>query len=233
LCTGRKYAEVYRPTSPTLIMAIGVALLALAMWAAWRAFRKRACPFVPAALIAWFLLAGLVFTMPESMADRFLLFPSLFLCLAAAPALVAFWNQGRLGQGLLLAALALQIGLSNLQATTWRNEGALLSHAVEVCPDSVHNHFRYAEYLSDRGQTAEAIWHYAVASQGVANFPRPWTHPAKDEEWSLPLEERMRNLHKLLRVELDAPTWRQRFHAYLISQGRPREAALVEAAVAK
>lgn len=233
LCTGRKYAEVYRPTNITLTMVFGAVVLGLAVWTAWRAHRKRAYPFVPAALLAWFVLAGLVFAMPESMADRFMLFPSLFLCLAAAPALVAFWNQGRLRQGIVLAAVAFQLVMSNVQAATWRNDGVLLAHAVETCPDSVHNHFRFAEYLSDRGQTAEAVWHYAVASQGVAHFPRPWTHPAKDEEWSLPLAVRMRDLHKLLHVDLDAPTWRERFHAYLINQGRPREAALVEATVAK
>jgi hypothetical protein len=41
----------------------------------------------------------------------------------------------------------------------------------------------------------------------------------------------MHDLHRLMRVKLDAPTWRQRFAAFLRGEGLPKEAALVESLV--
>ena len=165
--------------------------------------------------------------MPESMADRFLLLPSLFLCLAIGPALTSFWRRGRVPQAMLGAALALQSVLCNFQARTWHDEGRLLAHAVRVCPDSLHNHFRYAEYLSQRGETAEAVWHYAVYTKGRHAFPYEWKHPASEEERTLPVDRRIRDMPRLLQANIDAAQWYGRFHSYLRSLGRWREARLV------
>jgi hypothetical protein len=85
LCTGRVYAEVFRPASLSLAMVAGASLVGLAAYSSWRAFRRGGFPFVPAAFMAWILITGLLFAMPESMADRFLLFPSLFLSLSVGP----------------------------------------------------------------------------------------------------------------------------------------------------
>jgi len=227
LCTGKKYAEVARPEGLSLSLLAGLGLVVLAIALSARARRKGALPLVPSAFAAWFLISGLPFTMPESMADRFLLLPTFFLCLATGPALSAFGEKGRIRRGLLLLALAVQSLLAAAQTRTWRNDDTLLSHAVAVCPDSVHNHFRYAEHLSDQGHPSQALWHFAVASQGASAFPRPWTHPAKEAEWSLPIETRLRQMHQLLQVPLDETIWRQRFRNYLVRQGRNREAALL------
>ena len=145
---------------------------------------------MPAALVSWFVVSGLVLAMPESMADRFLLLPSLFLCLAIGPAMLSLWRWRTGGRALLLAGLALQVVLSSRQARAWHDNGTVLSHAVVACPDSIHNHFRYAEYLSTTGQTAEAVWHFAVVAKGRHAFPYAWSHPAKQEERTLPVEER-------------------------------------------
>jgi hypothetical protein len=227
LCTGRKFAEVSRPEHISLLMTVGAAVLGLAGYLSWRAYRKKECPFVPAALVSWLVVSGLVLAMPESMADRFLLLPSLFLCLAVGPAMLSLWRRGIGGQGLLIAGLTVQIVLSSRQARTWHDNGTVLSHAVLACPDSLHNHFRYAEYLSRNGQTAEAVWHYAVVSKGKHAFPFRWSHPAKQEERSLPIEERLPAMHRLLGFTIDEPTWRVRFERFLIGIGRTREAALV------
>lgn len=227
LCTGRKFAEVFRPQHISLVMTVGAALLGLAGYLSWRAYRRREFPFVPAALVSWFVVSGLVLAMPESMADRFLLLPSLFLCLALGPAMLFLWRKGTGGRALLLAGLAIQVVLSNRQARTWHDNGTVLSHAVRACPDSLHNHFRYAEYLSRNGQTAEAVWHYAVLSKGKHAFPYEWSHPAKEEERSLPVEERLHAMYRLLGFTIDEPTWRSRFEQYLLSIGRAREASLV------
>jgi hypothetical protein len=227
LCTGRKYAEVFRPTSVSLAMVAGAALCALAAYASGRAYRRGGFPFAPAAFIAWVLVTGLVFAMPESMADRFLLLPSLFFSLSLGPMLSSFVARNRVRQGVLLTALGVQVVLSNFQARTWHDEGALWSQAVRACPDSLHNHFRYAEYLSRQGQTAEAVWHYAVFSKGRHVFPYAWSHPAAKEERSLPADQRVREMHDLLGVTISEPVWRERFAMYLRSIGRWREAQLV------
>ena len=227
LCAGRKYAEVFRPAHVSLAMVAGVGLLALVAYLSWRAYRKGGFPFVPAALLAWLLVTGLVFAMPESMADRFLLLPSLFLCLSLGPPLLSVWEKGRFGQALLLFALGAQAVLSSFQARTWHDEGALWSHATQVCPDSVHNHYRYAEYLSQRGETAEAVWHYALVTKARHAFPHAWSHPAKDEERSMPVDQRLHEMPRLLQISIDERTWRGRFSSYLRSLGRPREAKLV------
>lgn len=229
LCTGRKFAEVFRPEHLSLAMIAGMGLLGLAGYLSWRAYRRRAFPFVPAALMAWFLITGLVFAMPESMADRFLLLPSLFLCFAVGPRLLSLWQKGAIGPSVVLAAIGVQVLLSGLQARTWRDDGTLFSHAVQVCPNSLHNHFNYAEYLSAQGQAAEAAWHYGVVSRGKHFFPYAWSHPALEEERSLPAEQRVRRMHDLLGFKVAEPIWRVRFEAYLRSMGRQREADLIAA----
>ncbi|MFL5303565.1 MAG: ArnT family glycosyltransferase [Polyangia bacterium] len=227
LCTGRTYAEVSRPTGVSLTFLVGCGLLAVAALASWRSYRRGGFPFVAAAVIAWVLVTGVVFAMPESMADRFLILPSFFLCLALGQSLAAAWNHAAWARGLLLAALAVQVALSNAQAATWSDEGRLLAHAVRACPSSIHNHFRYAEYLSQHGRVDEAIWHYAVFTSGRHAFPYEWTHPAAEEERTVPIDQRLRDMHRLLRFNLDEATWRARFVAYLRSLGRRREAQLL------
>ena len=226
LCTGRKFAEVFRPEHLSFLMVGGAALLVLAGYLSWRAYRSRELPFVLAALASLFVVSGVVLAMPESMADRFMLLPSFFLCLALGPALLWLWRKGLIGRALMLVVLVVQIVLSNRQSRTWRDEGTLLSHAVVACPDSLHNHFRYAEYLADHGQSAEAVWHYAVVTKGRHAFPYAWSHPARQQELSLPIDERLRDMHNLLGFTIDEPIWRRRFEGYLISIGRAPEARL-------
>ena len=227
LCTGRKYAEVFRPAHISLAMATGLGLVALVAYLSWRSYRRAGFPFVLAAFAAWFLVSGLLVSMPESMADRFFLLPSLFLCYSVGPALLSFWRKGRVHRALLLTVLGVQVGLSNFQGRTWHDEGTLLSHAVRVCPDSVHNHLRYADYLSAQGETAEAVWHYAVAAQARHAFPYAWSHPARDEELWTPADQRLRNMHRLLQIGADDGVWRSQFANHLRSLGRWREARLV------
>jgi hypothetical protein len=227
LCTGRKFAEVFRPTEPSLTMAVGAGLLGFGGYVSWRAYRSGGFPFVPAAIFSWLLVSGLVVAMPESMADRFLLLPTLFLCFSLGPALLSLWTRGKVHAASLLVAVGIQGTLSSFQAQTWHDEGTLLAHAVRVCPNSVHNHFRYAEYLSERGETAEAVWHYAVVTKARNAFPYAWSHPARKEEESMPVDQRLHEMHRLLQVHISESLWRSRFESYLRSMGRGREARLV------
>ena len=227
LGSGRRFAEVYRPTHVSLLMLLGASICALAVYVSRRDHRQGRFPFVPAAFFAWLLISGLFFEMPESMADRYLLQPSLFLCLALGPALVGLWGTGRAGQTAILVLIGAQAILSARQARTWHDERTLLAQAVQVCPNSLQNHFHYAEYLSEHGDTAEAVWHYGVVTAGRHAFPYAWTHPAQEAETTLSVDARLRQMHHLLGFTIDEATWRMRFAAYLRSFGRWREADLV------
>jgi len=227
LCTGRTFAEVSRPTGVSATLLAGVGLAALAVYVSWKSYRRGDFPFVAAAVLAWAEIAGVLFAIPESMADRFLIFPSFFLCLALGQWLSAVWRRAVWARVLVLAALGTQVVLSSLQAATWHDDGRLLAHAVRACPSSIHNHFRYAEYLSQNGQVDEAVWHYAVFTSGRHAFPNAWSHPAAKEERTVPIDQRLRDMHRLLRFSLDERTWRGRFVAYLRSLGRRREAQLM------
>jgi hypothetical protein len=227
LCSGRRFAEVFRPSHVSLAMAVGTALLGLCGYLSWRDYRQHRFPFVLAAFLSWLLITGLVFAMPESMADRFLLPPSLFLCLAIGPSLLTLWNRSVAWRAVMIVVLGTQVFLSGRQARTWHDEGTLFSQAVRACPDSVHNHFRYAEYLSEQGQTAEAVWHYGLVTSGKHAFPYAWSHPALEAERTLPADVRVHEMHRLLGFAVDESKWRIRFEAYLRSFGRQREADLV------
>jgi hypothetical protein len=227
LCSGRRFAEVFRPSHVSLAMAMGTALLGLGGYVSWRDYRRHRLPFVLAAFLSWLLITGLVFAMPESMADRFLLLPSLFLCLAIGPSLLILWNKGVAWRAVMIVVLGTQVILSALQARTWHDEGTPFSQAVRACPNSVHDHFLYAEYLSERGQTAEAVWHYGVVTSGRHAFPYAWIHPAQEAERTLPADVRVREMHRLLGFAVDESRWRVRFEAYLRSFGRQREADLI------
>jgi len=227
LCTGRKFAEVYRPEHLSMMMVMGAIVLAATMYSSWRDYQERRFPFSLVALASLFVVSGVVLAMPESMADRYILFSSLFLCLAIAPPLLSFVRTVKPGWAVLPAILFVQLILSQRQSRTWHDDRSLLSHAVDACPDSVHNHFRYAEYLANHGESAEAVWHYAVVTKGRHAFPYAWSHPAKEEERSMPIAERLQKMHALLGFNIDEASWRTRFEQFLISIGRVTEANLV------
>jgi hypothetical protein len=70
-------------------------------------------------------------------------------------------------------------------------------------------------------------WHYAVVTKARNAFPYAWSHPAREEEQSMPVDQRLREMHRLLHVRIDESLWRPRFETYLRSMGRGREARLV------
>jgi hypothetical protein len=228
LCTGRKYAEVWRPSSmfelPTvagLVLVVGIG------WAATRAFRRRRPPLLLAALASWLVFSSLLFSVPEAMADRFATIPSAFVALAVAGPLAAWSGQAKTRWGLVGLLIAIQAGLSAFYATRWSNTSTLLEHAVIACPASVHNQYRFGRHLAELGQHEEAVWHLAVASEGRRHFPERWEHPAPDATLELPAAERLARMHALLQVDLPEAQWRLALANYLARLGLQTEAELV------
>lgn len=230
LCTGRKYAEVALPSGvPTLSFVLGLVIMALLVWRTVRNYKRRQPPFLLCAFIAWSLFSSVLFPVPEAMADRFMLTPSYFLLLPLG-ALIGPWTEGSKSRTLVIGLLlAGQLALSVFYATRWRSTLTLLEHGVTACPDSVHNHFRLAKVLSYTGRHGEAVWHYAIASEGRRNFPNPWQHPAIDAETTMPIGKRLQKIHALLKVKGPEPAWRMNFMRFLSRQGKKAEAELVRA----
>jgi len=218
LCTGRKYAELALPDARDLpAILAGAALLAAAAWWTMRDLRRDRRPLVGCALALGFVFSSLPIRLPELMADRFMLGPSWFLCLAAG-ALAAKWiDRDRLRLGVVGLAIAAQAAACVFYCRVWRDDLALFAHATAACPRSVHNHLRYAESLSRAGVAEEAVWQFALAAEGRRRFPNRWQPPESDA----PIRERLLLFDDHARAGLAR---------YLDERGFPREAAIVRTA---
>jgi hypothetical protein len=227
LCVGRKYAILSAPDGLSLRAALGAALLLAVAWASTRDLRRRRPMLWLCAALAWLPFSSLLFVVPEAMADRFLLAPSLFLCFAVAGPMCAWMASSRIRVWLASAFLVAQAMLSAFYATRWHDDLTLFRHAVAACPDSLHNQVVLAQLLSQNRQPADASWHFALALDARRSFPNPWHHPALDAELSLPADARLRQLPELLHVANDARGYYDYFIAYLELQRAPDEANLM------
>lgn len=220
LCTGRKYAMVARPeglTVATIVGALLVVTIAVDTRAAWRRARPA---WLAMFLAAYVVYANVVFSVPEAMADRFMLGPSLFLVLAAM-SLVERWLARRAASIVVTAVLLCECAASAFYATRWHDNHTLLQHAVLACPDSAHNRFRHAHDLATRGEIDEAIWHFAVAARIRERFPNRTVLTTDVWETSLSASERVYRAHELLAPALPEAAWRTAFARLMIAQHRP------------
>jgi hypothetical protein len=228
LCTGRKFAVVWRPaTALTPAFAAGLALLALGAWSTRRALRASRPAWALCVGATGAMFTGLAWTVPEAMADRFFLAPTWFAALALAPPLLAWWQSGGARRGLVGALVALHVATGAYLSTRWRDDATLYAHAVAACPASAHNHFRYAGLLDSVGRADESAWHAALAYEAIRHFPSEWEHPAVEAEETLPADERQRRMHALLRVARDERGWRNAVAGYAQRNGMPRAAARI------
>ena len=228
LCVGRKYAEVSLPHGLDVAALAGFAIVAVAIWRTVEDFRARRAPFVLAAALMWLMFSSLVFSPPEAMADRFMLYPSFFVIGGAVRAASRVRIDPRLVGVVAVSAVLVEAALTGAYAHAWRSDEALLSAAVAACPSSVHDHYRLARVLSANGDATSAVWHYAVAAQGRNAFPEAWRHPAADEEQTLAPDERVRRMHALLKVTAPEAAWRAWLAQTLRAQQMAREADIVE-----
>jgi hypothetical protein len=234
-CTGRKYAEVARPEPSDPLLYLGLSLVLAALALATRDLARRRPPLSLLALVTLAPVSGVFFSMPEAMADRYLLAPGWFAILAATRA-AERWLPAPLPRpsaGVLRAAtggillLWLLAAMENTWA--WRSTEAVLQQGVRNCPRSVHNRVRWARTLHDRGEATAAAWHFAVAAEARRHFPGRFEFPGMLEETELSPAERLREAHRLLGVEEPESTWRHGLAEALQRLGYPDEAALVGA----
>lgn len=233
LCTGRKYAMLWRPdTALNTTFAAGLALLALGVWSSRRALRASRPAWALCVGATGAMFTGLAWKVPEAMADRFFLAPTLFAALALAPPLLAWWQSGGARRLLVGLLVALNAATGAFLSTRWRDDATLYGHAVAACPASAHNHYRYAGLLESRGEVDEAAWHAALAYEAVRRFPHRWEHPAVEAEETVAPAERVRRMHALLRIDRPEFAWRNAVAGYAQRNGMPRAAARIMAGFA-
>ena len=230
LCTGRKYAMLWRPsTALTANFAAGLALLALGAWSTRRSLRASKPAWALCVGATGAMFTGLAWKVPEAMADRFFLAPTWFAALGLAPPLLSWWQSGGARRALVGLLVGLHVAVAAYLSTRWRDDPTLYAHSVAACPASAHNHYRYAGLLESRGEFDEAAWHVALAYEAIRRFPDEWEHPAIEAEGALPAEERVRRLHALLRVDRPEFDWRNAVAGYALHNGMPRAAARIMA----
>lgn len=230
LCTGRKFAMLWRPSTPlTVHFGVGLACLALGAWSTREAWRRREAPWALCVALTGAMFTGLAWKVPEAMADRFFLAPTMFLSLLVAAPVLAWWESGGLRRALVAALVLVNLAASAFQSTRWRDDTTLYEHSVAACPDSAHNHFRYAGLLESRREYAEAAWHAALAYEAIRRFPGRWEHPAVEAEETTPAPERVRRMHGLLRVQRQEFEWRNAVAGYAQRNGMPGAAATIMA----
>lgn len=142
-----------------------VALMAGAVWAAWR-LRERA-PWVGVA-VAWYgltLLPGsnLLVLVGTIFGDRLLYLPSVAFCIAVGAGLhTLLAGRGRQrGRAVALAGIVLLVAGLSLRTVqygaAWSDDVALFSWAVEAVPNSTKAHHKLGEELLRAGRAAEAL----------------------------------------------------------------------------
>jgi tetratricopeptide (TPR) repeat protein len=162
----------YPAATPLLPSAGALALLLLALGAAWRG--RRRYPFAAAGL-TWYLVtllpvAGLVQVGSQAMADRYTHLPGTGLLLAGVWAAGAAWR--RKARALVppaaagLVALAL---ITRCYAGFWRDSVTLFGRALSVTRDNWVAAANLAQALGGEGRLLEAAEHYRRAASG-----RPW-----------------------------------------------------------
>jgi hypothetical protein len=178
-----------------------------------------------AALLAYLLVGQWVIDLSVILAERLLLWPSVWIVLAAAAWLAPTAARSRPVRIALIAvvvAFSLRVVDRSLD---WRSSLSLYESSTHACPAAVHNRLNLANAMRREGRSAEAVWHFGVAAAGRMAFPGPFEVAAFEAERTVPVEERLPRLPEL--VGADPATFWPGLHAFLIAEGALEEAAIV------
>jgi tetratricopeptide (TPR) repeat protein len=110
-----------------------------------------------------------------AVADRYMYWPSVGLCLMAGAGLLHIRRIGWM-TGVGASALMVCGGLTIRQLPVWRNSESLWRHTLEHDPNSWVGHQNMGEVLAQRGAYAEAISHF---EQAHALRPANWPNGGK------------------------------------------------------
>jgi protein O-mannosyl-transferase len=235
LCADHTYADVIPPTHAFEAEAIwawvGIAVAAWAAWSLRRALRGDDPGLGVAAVLAYVLVGQWVVDLSVIVAERLALWPTLWLMLALGAATDRSSLRRTPARSNRLLALVAALGLLASLRTVdrsldWRDSVTLHRSSLRSCPAAVHSRLILAHALRERGEAAEAVWHYALAGAGRAAFPGPVDLPAFAAEDALGLDERLRRLPELVDAP-DASGYWIALHRFLSAQGAGAEAEIV------
>lgn len=172
-----------------LLFAVGLlSLLIITATLLWALLRARARSRRPA-LVLFGLAAAcwLAYLLPVSqilvplqnaLADRYLLLPSLGICLAVA-AIVFRWIPRRVLRGLAIGALLVaELASTLLQARSWRSDEALYRQTLQVNPRSLTALLQLSRLARQRGEFAASLALLERARRSYPQDGRVQTHAA-------------------------------------------------------
>jgi len=231
------------PAAGDLLLGGVGALVCLAVCAAALAIAARRGLLVRGPLVAlvWFAagIAPFLNTVPlyYLVADRYLLFPSLGLALAAALVANALLRARRLdrrvigGAGLLLLAAAWGMGRVD-ECRSWRDSRSLWTHAVAREPDAFFARLKLAETLREADDPAGAADQYRQARRidpgsRLALTGLFWSELLADPDAEHLSEREVERLVLRFAGSLDNGRSLQRLAAWLRGQGFARAAEVV------
>lgn len=170
LCTSYGHAGD-RIAGPTAILCLAAIVCLIA--GACRFGRQR--PYLACGL-GWFLIAifpllGLVQLTEAGYADRYTYVPHVGLMVAvvwgASDLGAALRLSPRLVVGIVAAAVAMLVGLTERQILTWRSSETLWQNVLDVEPDNWMAHVKQGHLLHEQGRDVEAERHFLQAKQGT------------------------------------------------------------------
>jgi hypothetical protein len=229
LCADHTYADFLPPQGPFGVGAwwawLGAVVLVLVLRDAARAWSGRSTGLGVAAFVAYLLVGQWVIDLSVILAERLMLWPSIWVVLAVAAWLVPSAARSRPVQIALVAVLVAFSWRVVDRSLDWRSSLSLYESSTRACPAAVHNRLNLANALRREGRSAEAVWHFGVAAAGRMAFPGPFAAEAFDVEWTVPVEERLSRLPDM--VGADPALFWPGLHAFLIREGAHKEAAIV------
>jgi len=229
LCADHTYADFVPPQGWLGAGAswawLGALVLGLAARDAWNARAGRSMGLGVAAFLAYLLVGQWVIDLSVILAERLMLWPSIWLVLAVAAWLVPRAARSRPVRIAVIAALVVFSLRAVDRSLDWRSSLSLYESSTRACPAAVHNRLNLADAMRREGRSAEAVWHFGVAAAGRMAFPGPFEVAAFEVERTVPVEERLPRLPEL--VGADPALFWPGLHAFLVREGALEEAAIV------
>ncbi|MCE9589378.1 MAG: tetratricopeptide repeat protein [Planctomycetes bacterium] len=218
-------------------VAVGVALVVVLSWLAWRAARTQRWAFV-----GWFgflgmlvPVIGLVQVGAQAYADRYTYMTHMLLLAGLIAAVGPLWrNRAPLVAALAVAIVAVSVSATWRQVKTWENSGTLWERNLDFFPMGVTAHNNMGVYENQKANAAEgelrslhrasAVLHYRIAAM---------LRPSSDGGINLGIllnnigryEDAERTLLQYLRARPGSVSARINMGVTLWSEGRLAEAA--------
>lgn len=197
LCPDYGYAALTPTLAVSLRAVLGLGLMLVVGGFALARVRRnpRVVDAVFGFVVSYVVVSHVLIAGSAFVADRLFFFPSFWLCLLVGLGIDKASARIRLVGPVVLMLSAEQALTAALTMSAWRDDRALFSHAVVVCPNNHRMHLGRAYVASVDRAPLEAAWHVLVAAAILDRFPRPIAEDTFPASWAeLPMGERLARL---------------------------------------